>query len=173
MKFCKFMIVLLIMTTAISCSAQKRIFSAIPSGEGIEKVYIGKTLIRMASRTSIYTSAFRAAGVSTDAIKNIEAIEVLEVENKKFFKNAKEIIDKEVETNKWEVLMTSDDGQDETTIYGLTKEGSPEDTLDAMMIVEVDSEEIEVVVLWGKISPEALVKDQKKANDKTTQEKAN
>ncbi|MDE6692340.1 MAG: DUF4252 domain-containing protein [Muribaculaceae bacterium] len=81
MKTIKLLLVWVMSMMCISCSAQ-RTFSEISSMKGVTSVYVGKTMLKLASSSMALDSDVTAVNMSK-IIKNLTSIEIISCEDKK------------------------------------------------------------------------------------------
>ena len=154
-----------ILSVTTAC-AQQRVFADIPSGKGIEKVYVAPTLMKM-----LGTKAFDAANSGDFEMaailkgSTINSVEVLNCENEANLKAIRSKCKNIIAGLNLQVLVeNSDNGEEGTTIYGLPDPANS-DILTKLLIYNDEGDEINCVVLTGKINFNAAVNEAVKDND--------
>ena len=140
----------LIMLAAICLVAHgEQVFKELPSGNTVEKTYIGKTLLRMAGAVINLDG-----GVSLGDPSRLDYLERVTVEGKKEAREAITILENYVAKENLEVLLSQQDDGDETIIYGKL---SPNETIITTMIVfHRDAWNLNIVVLQGSIDSSSI-----------------
>lgn len=147
MKIAKHLMLALIAFVGITACAQKRIFSELPSVEGIEKTYISKGLLRVAKPAILSRSIQGRYNLAN--LDKINGLEVITVENKKYIGFSRNVLNDYVRNNKLETLLVNDDGEDKNFIYG---NPGDDDKVTQFIIVNDEKDELNVVVIWGEFS---------------------
>ncbi|MBO5054083.1 MAG: DUF4252 domain-containing protein [Muribaculaceae bacterium] len=143
-KITSLLILLVAILISTSCSGQ-RIFSEVPSKDGINKIYVGKAMLRLAGSFEKVTD-----GVPSDAIKSIDGVEVINVEKKSLIKEVSAICQKVINQLQLEPATTIEDGNETTTIY---IHPDPQNAEIATMLVVINDENTEynAIAIHGKI----------------------
>lgn len=136
---------LALMCMPLMACSQTRLLTDMPTGKGIEKVYISKTMIGMAGNI-----ADNSLGELKDAIKDINGIEVYSCEDKNLFRRVKARVTGMVDKYHAEVALESVDDQEESVIYMLYNETDKTKPI-GMAIVSYEKNEINIVVIHGSI----------------------
>lgn len=146
-----------IIGTTTAC-AQQRVFADIPSGKGVQKVYVSQALMKM-----LGTKAFESVNsddVNMAAIlkgSTINSVEVLNCEDGANLKAIRAKCQAIIKSLELQVLVeNSEDGEQGVTIYGLPDPSNPEIVTTAL-IYNDEGDEINCVVLTGKINFGAAV----------------
>lgn len=127
----------------------EQVFKELPSGNNVEKTYIGKTLLRMAGAVINLDG-----GVSLGDPSRLDSLERVTVEGKKEAREAITILENYVAKENLEVLLSQQDDGDETIIYGKL---SPNETIITTMIVfHRDAWNLNIVVLQGSIDSSSI-----------------
>ena len=151
MKNIRIILAAMAVMTGMTICAQTPLFKDLPTGEGIEKVYISKALMQLAGNTM--TSPVN--GVNIPDPSKIDNIEVVNVEARKYFKAVDEVLNSYVASNKLQVLLQNDDGEEVTVIYGLmTDDGQ---RLKKLVIYNNEQDELNVVVINGEIDTKSIM----------------
>lgn len=131
--------------------AQQRVFADIPSGKGVQKVYVSQALMKM-----LGTKAFEAVNsddVNMAAIlkgSTINSVEVLNCEEGANLKSIRSKCQAIIKSLNLQVLVeNSEDGEQGVTIYGLPDPSDP-DIVTTALIYNDEGDEINCVVLTGK-----------------------
>lgn len=154
-----------IIGTTTAC-AQQRIFADIPAGKGVQKVYVSQALMKM-----LGTKAFESVNsddVNMAAIlkgSTINSVEVLNCEEGANLKSIRSKCQSIIKSLNLQVLVeNSEDGEQGVTIYGLPDPSNPEIVTTAL-IYNDEGDEINCVVLTGKINFGAVVSQAMKDQD--------
>lgn len=142
-----FAIMLAMLSIPMASCAQSRILSSLPSGESIEKVYIGSALIKLGS--SIAVTSNPEVRKYSDLLKEVKAIEVYDCENKGKIKAVQSQFDALLKTLKCEELMYSEEDNEYTAIYMFTKPGDSQPS--GLIIYNAEPSEISIVVIHGTV----------------------
>ncbi len=134
-----------------SC-AQSRLLSTLPSGDGVEKIYIGSALIKLGSQIAVMSSP--DVRKYSDLIKEVKSVEVYNCDNRGKLKAVRSEFDKLRKTSKCEELMLAEDGDEISAIYTFTTPG--ESTPGGLIIFNDDKDDISIVVIHGAIDLEKL-----------------
>jgi len=142
-----FITVIFTLLTQTAC-AQQPIFKDLPAGNGVEKVFIGKELLRLSDYEQF---GINAPGIHISDITDINSIEVINISKNTLFSTACKILSEYVNTAGLKILMQSQSEDEDTIIYGRTTDGN---NIDTMIIYSRHSEEMKIVILSGNISPQ-------------------
>lgn len=156
LKNLAFFLAIAIIGTTMAC-AQQRVFADIPSGKGVQKVYVSQALMKM-----LGTKAFEA--VNSDDVNmailkgsTINSVEVLNCEEGANLKSIRAKCQAIIKSLNLQVLVeNSEDGEQGVTIYGLPDPSDP-DIVTTALIFNDEGDEINCVVLTGKINFGAAV----------------
>lgn len=130
----------------MACS-QTRILSDLPTGNGVEKVYIGNAMIKMAGNMGM---AGNSLGEFKDAIKDIKGIEVYDCENKSLIPTARNKFAELVKKYHAEIILESEEENETAVIYILMEEKDPAKPM-GMAIMSTEKGEISIVIIHGTI----------------------
>lgn len=126
LKNLAFFLAIAIIGTTMAC-AQQRVFADIPSGKGVQKVYVSQALMKM-----LGTKAFEAVNsddVNMAAIlkgSTINSVEVLNCEEGANLKSIRSKCQAIIKSLNLQVLVeNSEDGEQGVTIYGLPDPSRP------------------------------------------------
>lgn len=143
-----FITVIFTLLTQTAC-AQQPIFKDLPAGNGVEKVFIGKELLRLSDYEQF---GINTPGVNIIDLNGIDSVEVISISTTTLWSTACEILSEYVNKAGLKILMQSQSEDGERIIYGRTTSDSNQ--IDNMIIFYRDSEEMQIVILSGNISPE-------------------
>lgn len=139
----------LCMLFALPAAAQSRMFGNLPENDNITTVYIGKALLKLAGNVA------KLDGVPRDAIRNLTGVEVVTCSSKSAFsKILQPRLKKAISENRFETLVTADEGKENCTLYGRE---NADGTLSRLLIVQKEGSECNIVVVTGKIDLAALL----------------
>lgn len=157
LKNLAFFLAIAIIGSTMAC-AQQRVFADIPSGKGVQKVYVSQVLMKM-----LGTNAFESVNsddVNMAAIlkgSTINSVEVLNCEEGANLKSIRSKCQAIIKSLNLQVLVeNSEDGEQGVTIYGLPDPSDP-DIVTTALIYNDEGDEINCVVLTGKINFGAAV----------------
>lgn len=159
MKLKNFALTLAIAIIGITTAcAQQRIFADIPSGKGIQKVYVAPSLMKMLGSKALESA--NSNDMNMSAIlkgSTINSVEVLNCEEGANFKAIRTKCQAIIKSLGLQVLVeNSEDGENGATIYGIPEQNNP-DILTTLLIYNDEGDEINCVVLTGKINLSAAV----------------
>jgi len=138
--------ILTFMLSVTSCSAN-RIFSDIPSGNGITKVYIGKAMMKLAG-----VSSFSSMPEVKDAVKSVDNIEVITCENRAKIPEVREKAQQIIHSMNLEQVVDVDDDGEITQIY-MCPDKDNEGVVSLLIITCDEDSEYTIVCIRGKIDP--------------------
>lgn len=157
LKNLAFFLAIAIIGSTMAC-AQQRVFADIPSGKGVQKVYVSQVLMK-----KLGTKAFESVNsddVNMAAIlkgSTINSVEVLNCEEGANLKSIRSKCQAIIKSLNLQVLVeNSEDGEQGVTIYGLPDPSDP-DIVTTALIYNDEGDEINCVVLTGKINFGAAV----------------
>ena len=157
LKNLAFFLAIAIIGSTMAC-AQQRVFADIPSGKGVQTVYVSQVLMKM-----LGTKAFESVNsddVNMAAIlkgSTINSVEVLNCEEGANLKSIRSKCQAIIKSLNLQVLVeNSEDGEQGVTIYGLPDPSDP-DIVTTALIYNDEGDEINCVVLTGKINFGAAV----------------
>ncbi len=141
-----------IIGTTVAC-AQQRIFADIPAGKGVQKVYVAPALMKMLGTKafdSVNSNDVNMAGILKGS--SINSVEVLNCEQGANLKAIRTQCQSIIKSLNLQVLVeNSEDGEQGTTIYGIPDPSNP-DVVTTALIYNDEGDEINCVVLTGKIN---------------------
>lgn len=151
-KFFLWIAVFMIMMLCIPLTAcsQTRILSDLPSGNGVEKVFVNKAMINMGGQM-----VGDMMGVYRDMIGDVEGVEVYSCSNSSLISSAKTQMEEILKKYKAEILVESEENGETSNIYTLYREKNKENPI-GLAIIESDGNNINVVIIHGSF--EALIK---------------
>lgn len=143
-KICNLIIALIFSSICISLNAcaQSRILADLPSGNGIEKVYINKALVNMGGQSKKET--FNYEGMTGD----IQGIEVYNCENASLIPSIKTKINDILKQYNAEVVIESEENGETSEIYTLYDKKEKDKSI-GMAIIESGVAEINIVIIHG------------------------
>ena len=141
-----------IIGTTVAC-AQQRIFADIPAGKGVQKVYVAPALMKMLGTKafdSVKSNDVNMAGILKGS--SINSVEILNCEQDANLKAIRTQCQSIIKSLNLQVLVeNSEDGEQGTTIYGIPDPSNP-DVVTTALIYNDEGDEINCVVLTGKIN---------------------
>lgn len=146
----KRLLLILITLTALGithCIAEDQVFSKLPIRPEIEKIYIGKELLKVAGDIASRTGS--KYGVTLGPKSQLESIEIVEVHTQPLVTMTYNIMKEYIAGNNLDTLVTKQDGYDWTAIYGKFTDDSRAKIL---IICVYEVSEMQVVVLKGDFS---------------------
>lgn len=147
MKVIRLIAIAIAVSFTLTACAQKRLFNNLPSGEGIEKVYINGALMKL-------SGVEQFSNVPKEAVKSLDSIEVIECTDSKTIKAVKGQLEALVKSEKMQMLMENDDGDDKDYIYvRFAPDGK---MLDLIVIVSEECDEYDVVAISGQFDANGL-----------------
>ncbi len=148
---------IVIIGTTVAC-AQQRIFADIPAGKGVQKVYVAPALMKMLGSKAF--DSVNSDDVNMAAIlkgSTINSVEVLNCEQDANLKAIRTKCQTIIKSLNLQVLVeNSEDGEQGTIIYGLPDPTNP-DIVTTALIYNDEGDEINCVVLTGKINFGAVI----------------
>lgn len=148
MRHIKILILLLtVILGTVTARAVRPVFADLPAGEEVEKVYISKTLLRMAGAAD--NIALPGVNINGFGLSVLDNVEVVNIDNRRFFKQANEILDRYISTEGLDVMMLKEGDGEKVIIY--SKQLEKTDALSVMIIVKEDEDEMNIVVIHGRI----------------------
>lgn len=147
MKFFTKITLLFLMVACLPLSAcsQSRILSGLPTGQGVDKVYVSKAMVKMGANIGA-----NALGSYKDGIKEIEGIEIYSCGNKSLFPSVKSQINVLMEKYNADIMIETEECDETSAIYTLYKDKEKQQTL-GMAIVSYEAEGIDVVIIHGNV----------------------
>lgn len=157
MKKVNFKLLFLSALIAINCnvmaSCQTQFLSALPSGEGIEKVYLSKMMLSMMNRDGDL--------LGNDFMKDIlggdNSLEVYECSKQDLIPSILESYDKIMQKYDKQILVEEENSLNKNMIYLLYSKG--EDTTPiGMVISDVSETSLSITIITGKINLDGISK---------------
>ncbi len=139
--------IILIATTSISCSAQK-MFKNVPSGKGIEKVFVGKGMLALAGNVAA-GQQFGSVGFK-DAIKSIDQIEIINCEDVSKMKEVQKACEAAVKQSGLILATEVEDEDSKVLIYTLPDSKNPK-IASIIVVLNCEEDEYEAVAIHGSI----------------------
>lgn len=139
----------LCITSAYSTVFAKNLFPELAGRSDVEKVYISPMAIKMAGNyVDFSTSLLPQTG---SMLPEIKSLHVYTCETKEGVAAASKAIDRYIKENPWyEVIMSTEDDEDTTTIYGIPSQ-SEEGKCESMIIrVQDGNTDMTIVVINAK-----------------------
>lgn len=136
----------------IGVNAQTRYLNGLPTGKGVDTVTLNKAMLQVAGEATLK----RQLGQASNVVKNLDCIEVYNCENKGLLKSAKAKFNSMIAASGAECMVSSQDDEDDTAIYTITKAGETNPTV--LFIYSSDKDELSIVVIHGEINFAELMK---------------
>ena len=127
----------------VTACSQSRILADFPSGAGVEKVVLNKTLVGMGMQ-NLYNSFDYGGNVSG----SVEGIEVYNCGNTELAATVKAKIDELVKKYNAQVVIEAEEGDHTSIICNLYNEKEQKKPI-GMAIIEYEGNEINIVILHG------------------------
>lgn len=137
-----FLLIFFVTGTSLCACSHNRILSDLPSGEGVEKVYISEALINMGLQN--HKNTFNYEGMNGD----IQGVEVYNCSNTSLSSLVKSKIEEILKKYKADIMIESQENGETSKIYTLYDEKAKEKRI-GMAIIEENNTEINVVILHG------------------------
>ena len=151
-NFLRYIILLVgIMSFCFAANAQNRLLSDMPSGRGVSKVYLSKELIKLGGGA---TAQATAAGRYMAYVKDMDGIEAYNCINPQLRESVESRFRKIIRSSKAEELLSSEDSFESSYIYLVNN--SKKGGSSAMIIYNSSPQEIDIIVIHGKIDPSAV-----------------
>lgn len=152
-QFCLKLTALLVFAfTTLSCSAQ-RFFQDVPSGDDVQKIYLGKAMLRMAGGSG---GNFLDNPKIKDAVKSIESIEVINCDSgKSKLKAVRQACLNAVNNAQLELVTEVEDDEDLVKIYAAPDDDN-DNFVNALVVLVSDSDSYVAVYIKGKIDLAAI-----------------
>lgn len=125
-----------------SC-AQTRILSDFPSGNGVEKVFISKSMLNMGLPRKEFFNYRNMFG-------EVQGMEIYNCGNSSLAPSVKSKTEDFLKKYHAELMLESEDGGEKSMIYTLFEEKNKEKTV-GMAIINYEGNEINIVILHGDV----------------------
>ena len=135
-------LILISLGTSFSACSQTRVLSDLPSGNGVEKVYLGKALVNMGLQN--LNNSFCFEGLSG----GVQGIEVYSCENGELTASVKDKIDEVLRKFNAEVMIETEEDGETSIIYNIYEDKDKKNPI-GMAVIEYEGNEINVVILHG------------------------
>ncbi|MBD5231388.1 MAG: DUF4252 domain-containing protein [Muribaculaceae bacterium] len=137
-----------IILSATSLHADDRVFTKLPSGPNVEKVYIGKTLLKAAGR--INNNLGNQFGLTISDNARLESLETVSAVGSSDVQSAYTIMKSFINDEHLETLLTKEEGYSWTAIYGKMNEDS--NSAKILVVCNYDVNEIQIVIMRGNLT---------------------
>jgi len=147
-----FLIAIFSVFTIISCHAQREL-SELSKLEGVQSIYIGKAMLKMAkgmAGTDLKSAGFDASKL----LDKLTSMEIINVEEKSSLAEANRLIDKYMAENVNEVLADIVDGEDKVVISGTLNETT--NSFSRVVVRVSEPGEAVIILMKGDIPMELL-----------------
>lgn len=134
--------ILILLCTPLCACSQTRILSDLPSGNGVEKVYLGKALVNMGMQN--LNNSFCYEGMSG----GVEGIEVYSCENGELSASVKDKIDEVLRKFNAEVMIETEEDGETSVIYNIYDDKDKKKPI-GMAVMEYEGDKINIVILHG------------------------
>lgn len=138
----------------LGCS-QARYLTEMPAGEGISKIFISKTMIKLGTAIG-----GEFAGEYASLFRDINSIEVYSCDNETLTQQVESRFhDLIAKTNLDELLIAEDDGES-AYIYAIPAKdpGKGDETVSGLIIYNVGKKDVNIVVIQGEIDMAEIAK---------------
>lgn len=147
-----FLITILSVFTFTSCHAQRE-FSEVSKLEGVQSVYIGKAMLKMAQGAGLSNAGSAGLDVSK-LVDRLTSIEIINVEKRSSLAEANRLIDKYMAETAQEVLADIVEDEDHIVITGTLNEAT--DSFSRVLVRITEPGEAVVILMKGDIPMEIL-----------------
>lgn len=127
----------------LSACAQTRILSDFPSGEGVEKVFISKTMLNLGMPRKEFFKYGNMFG-------EVQGMEVYNCDNSSLIPVVESKVDDLLKKYHAEVMLESEDGGERSMIYTLFESKKKDKTV-GMAIINYEGKEVNIVIMHGDI----------------------
>lgn len=147
--FTKFCVVLfIVLCLPVLAKAQSSILNDMPQGDGVTKMYINKSMIKLGADI-----ASSSLGQYKDIFKEIEGIEIYSCDKGALARKANDAFQKVLKNKNIETMAYSEEKKEVTAIYTVTNnQGQPQ----GMIIYSYEPGELSIIVIHGNLDIEAL-----------------
>lgn len=139
-------LVIMIACIPLTACSQTRILSDLPSGNGVEKVFVNEAMINMGGGSMVGG----LMGMYRDMIGDVKGIEIYSCTNPSIISTAKAGLEEILKKYKAEVLMESEEDGETSNIYTVYEENKKDNPI-GMAIVNVEGNELNIVVIHGSL----------------------
>lgn len=144
-------VAMIMATLSMTSCGQMTYLNGLKGDKNIETVYIGKAMMKMAgAAVDVSTSS----AVPKEAVKSVDALEVASTENMNSIPKLKAMVDKIVKEQKMELLLETNEDDENTYIYGVMSEDG--NVMNLMLIYAQEKTEADIVIIKGKIDTAKL-----------------
>jgi len=137
-----------------SCIGQAKMFKSVASMSDVSSVYIGPAAMKFAKAAS----AFDNDMIASEAIKQINSLEVIDCDVKSRIPAVAEEVEKIITGMNLDVILETKDEDDVCIIYGHIPEDKSE-YLESVLIESRSEDSYSIVYINGKIDIENLMKE--------------
>lgn len=132
----------------LTACSQVRILTDFPSGQGIEKVYISKSMVNLG-----LDLADKSLGSYKNSVKNTEGVEVYSCDNPSMIPIIKDKLETLINNYYAEIMIESIDENETSTIYALYNDKDRKNSI-GIAIIDDDNRnnEINIVIIHGKVN---------------------
>ena len=152
----KSLLVAFFIISAVSCSAQ-RLFNDVPSDDDITKIYVGKAMLKMSglldaaeNSDSKLVNGIGGTYITNEAIKALDALEVVTCEKKSKINELKKICMKAVDTAALELVTEVEDESDVVKIY-VAPDNDNDNIVSNLVILVQEPDEFVAINIAGKL----------------------
>lgn len=150
-------VLMMVLVSATSCRAQKE-FSDLAEIDGVTSIFIGKTMLKMAGGKAGHFMNDDNMNISK-AIEDLTSVEILTTEKSSAMTKVSPMLESKIKSMKAEQLMEVNDDNEKVVIYSQPYPG--DSTLcSSLLIVTKEPNEINVVMIKGKIDPVKIAQAQ-------------
>ena len=135
-------LILIVLCIPFSACSQTRVLSDLPSGNGVEKVYLGKALVNMGMQN--LNNSFSYEGMSG----GVQGIEAYSCENDELSASVKDKVDEVLRKFNAEVMIETEEDGETSIIYNIYEDKDKKKPI-GMAVVEYEGDKINVVILHG------------------------
>lgn len=136
-------LIIMAVCMSVTASAQTRLLSDFPSGNGVEKVYISEAMLNLGLPRKEFFK-YR------DMFGEVKAMEVYNCENQTLTSSVKSKIEAVLKKYHAELALESEEGEELSNIYILFDEKNKE-TAVGMAIINYGGKTVNIVILHGDV----------------------
>ena len=134
----------IMMLMPLMARAAEHLLDGMPKSDNIERIFISKTMLRLAG-----SMVGGGSGVPADIIRSLNYMEVYDLDSKGEVKKAMKAVDEAVKKHDMEIMTEVQDDKNEVMIYGTLSDD--EKTVTKLIIVNKDKNDAQVIAMEGKI----------------------
>ncbi len=138
-----------------SCVGQAKVFTSIAKLDGVTSVYIGKAALRLGAGAAMLQGEF----AGSKAIRKLNSIEVVSVENSAVIPKAKTEAEKIIADKKMDVLVETKEDNESVVIYGGVPDSKNADIINDMLIYTCEPSELNLIYINGVINLAELLQE--------------